>query len=100
MWTAFTIPFVLVAIVVATGPVYYMTYHSKRYGHVASKKEAKDPQAFGWDDLPRVQSDRERSCRTRGRRPLVCGYLSTSQNLEIEYSALTPYRKLVHRQVS
>ena len=29
MWTAFTIPFVLVAIVVATGPVYYMTYHSK-----------------------------------------------------------------------
>ena len=56
MWTAFTIPFVLVAIVVATGPVYYMTYHSKRYGHVASQKEAKDPQAFGWATCPECKA--------------------------------------------
>jgi hypothetical protein len=56
MWTAFTIPFVLVAIIVATGPVYYMAYHSKRYGHIASQKEAKDPQAFGWATCPECKA--------------------------------------------
>jgi len=33
-----------------------MTYHSKRYGHVASKKEAKDPQAFGWTTCPECKA--------------------------------------------
>jgi hypothetical protein len=65
MWTAFTIPFVLVAIVVATGPVIYMTYHSFKHGHVASPpdharalvpKEAKDPQTFGWATCPECKA--------------------------------------------
>lgn len=40
MWNLGTILFVLVAIAVATGPVIYMTYHSMRYGHLASRPEA------------------------------------------------------------
>ena len=56
MWTAFTIPFVIAAIAVVTGPVYFMTYHSARYGHVASQRDPKDPQTFGWETCPECKA--------------------------------------------
>jgi hypothetical protein len=61
VWTAFTIPFVVVAVVVATGPVYFMAYHSVKYGHVASpsdfaREPAKDPQTFGWTACPECKA--------------------------------------------
>jgi hypothetical protein len=54
MWNAGTIPFVILAIAVSSGPVWYMTYHSHRHGHVASLPDharvpkVADPQQFGW----------------------------------------------------
>jgi hypothetical protein len=57
MWNAGTVPFMIVAILVATGPVFYATYHSLRYGHLYSNKSslyareadvAKNPEQFGW----------------------------------------------------
>ncbi len=36
MWNAGTIPFVILAIIVAAGPVYFMTWHSLKHGHLAS----------------------------------------------------------------
>ena len=58
MWNAGTIPFVLVAIVVATGPVIFMTHHSIRNGHLASLPDharvpvPEDPAKFGWTVCP------------------------------------------------
>ncbi len=54
MWNQGTIPFVIVAIFVATGPVIYMTVHSFRHGHVASLSDQAlvpvpaNPNDFGW----------------------------------------------------
>jgi hypothetical protein len=54
MWNAGTIPFVILAIAVSSGPVWYMVYHSHRFGHVASGPDhakvlkVADPQQFGW----------------------------------------------------
>ncbi len=61
MWNAGTIPFVLVAILVATGPVIYMTHHSFKHGHVASLPDgvtppAADPAQFGWSVCPECKA--------------------------------------------
>jgi hypothetical protein len=53
MWNFGTVPFVIVAVLVATGPVIYMLVHSIRHGHVASHPDGtpprrSDPQKFGW----------------------------------------------------
>jgi len=54
MWTAWAFPFVVLAILVATGPVIYMTHHSIRFGHHPSPpdggrvRERADPEGFGW----------------------------------------------------
>jgi hypothetical protein len=54
MWNYGTIPFVILAILVATSPVYYMTWHSFRHGHVASHPDnARVPahwqiRKYGW----------------------------------------------------
>ena len=54
MWNEVTIPFVILAIVVATGPVIYMTHHAFRHGHLASLSDHArvpvhaDPQQFSW----------------------------------------------------
>ena len=67
MWTAWAFPLVVLAIVVATGPVIYMTYHSIRFGHHpspanggrdasishgATAPEPADPEQFGWTVCP------------------------------------------------
>lgn len=36
MWNATNIPLMLAAVIVAIGPVVFMTGHSLKYGHVAS----------------------------------------------------------------
>jgi len=36
MWNATNIPLIVAAVVVAIGPVVFMTGHSLKYGHVAS----------------------------------------------------------------
>jgi len=52
MWNQGTIPFVIVAVFVATGPVIFMTIHSFRHGHVASlSDEALVPVPANPDDF-------------------------------------------------
>jgi hypothetical protein len=53
MWNFGTVPFVVLAILVATGPPIYMLVHSFRHEHLASRPDGtlpprSDPQKFGW----------------------------------------------------
>jgi hypothetical protein len=72
MWTAWAFPLVILAIVVATGPVIVMTYHSIRFGHHPSPPErasqtasrvlvpatptSVDPEHFGWTVCPHCKA--------------------------------------------
>jgi hypothetical protein len=53
MWNFVTVLFVILAVLVATGPPIYMLIHSFRHGHIASHPDGappprSDPQKFGW----------------------------------------------------
>ena len=59
MWNPGTVPFVIFAILVATGPVIYATRHTLRYGHMASLFERghkRDPAHFGWEVCPECKA--------------------------------------------
>lgn len=72
MWTAWAFPLVVLAIVVATGPVIVMTYHSIKFGHhpsppeptgqhsspteVAARPLSVDPEQFGWAVCPHCKA--------------------------------------------
>jgi len=56
------IGFCLLGILVAVGPVFYMTYHSCRYGHLASQADGAPvlvpttAEAYDWSEPPEYQA--------------------------------------------